>query len=68
MDMITTLRTDFKTEKGNENRANREKNIQHAENDMIVKPLEHVKKEILRLQERQILNNKVRGQLAECQD
>ena len=68
MDMITTLRADFKTEKGNENRANREKNIQHAENDMIVKPLEHVKKEILRLQERQILNNKVRGQLAECQD
>ena len=66
MDMITTLRADFKTEKGNENRANREKMLQHAENDMIVKPLEHVKKEIIRLQERQILNNKVRGQLAEC--
>ena len=49
MDMITTLRADFKTEKGNENRANREKMIQHAENDMIVKPLEHVKKEIIRL-------------------
>ena len=54
MDMITTLRADFKNEKIRENNANREKNIQHANNDMIVKPLENVRKDIARLQERQI--------------
>ena len=67
MDMISTLRTDFKTEKIREASANREKMIQHANNDMIVKPLEHVKKEIARLQEKQIENNKVREKLAEKQ-
>jgi len=46
MDMISTLRADFKNEKSREAQANREKMIKHAENDMIVKPLEHVKKEI----------------------
>ena len=64
MDMITTLRADFKTEKVRESQANREKNIQHAANDMVVKPLEHVKKEITRLMEVQIKNNEVREDLA----
>ena len=40
MDMISTLRTDFKSEKIRENQANREKMIQQANNDMIVVPLE----------------------------
>ena len=65
MDMISTLRTDFKTEKARENQANREKMIQHANNDMIVKPLEHVKKEIAKLLDKQIKNNKVRDDLAD---
>ncbi len=52
MDMISTLRGDFKNEKIREATANREKMIEHANNDMIVKPLEHVKKEIARLLER----------------
>ena len=67
MDMISTLRTDFKTEKARENQANREKMIQHANNDMIVKPLEHVKKEIAKLLDLQIKNNKVRDDLADEQ-
>ena len=65
MDMISTLRTDFKSEKARENQANREKMIQHANNDMIVKPLEHVKKEIAKLLDKQIKNNKVRDDLAD---
>jgi hypothetical protein len=52
MDMISTLRGDFKNEKIREASANREKILEHANNDMIVKPLEHVKKEIARLQEK----------------
>ena len=67
MDMITTLRADFKNEKIREATANREKTIQHANNDMIVKPLENVRKDIARLQEKQIQNNKVREMLAEKQ-
>ena len=51
MDMISTLRTDFKSEKQREATANREKMIWHANNDMIIKPMEHVKKEIARLTE-----------------
>ena len=34
---------------------------------MIVKPLEHIRKDIAHLLEKQILNNKVREQLAEKQ-
>jgi len=60
MDMISTLRADFKNEKIREATATREKMIQSANNDMIVKPLEHVKKEITRLAEKQIQNQKVR--------
>ena len=67
MDMITTLRADFKNEKIREATANREKMIQHANNDMIVKPLENVRKDIARLQEKQKQNNKVREMLAEKQ-
>ena len=52
MDMITTLRADFKAEKNNEARANREKMIESAANDEIVKPLDKVRKDIIRLQER----------------
>jgi len=60
MDMISTLRADFKNEKIREATATREKMIQSANNDMIVKPLEHVKKEITRLADLQIQNQKVR--------
>ena len=67
MDMISTLRADFKTEKNREAQANREKMIQHANNDQIVKPLENVKKEIAWLEERKELNNEVRDKLAEKQ-
>ena len=67
MDMISTLRTDFKSEKQREATANREKTIWHANNDMIIKPMEHVKKEIARLTELQAKNVKVREQLAEKQ-
>ena len=67
MDMISTLRTDFKSEKQREATANREKMIWHANNDMIIKPMEHVKKEIARLTELQDKNVKVREQLAEKQ-
>ena len=67
MDMISTLRTDLKTERTREANANREKTFQHATNDMIVKPLEHVKKEIIRLKETQVKNNQVREKLAEKQ-
>jgi len=42
MDMISTLRTDLKIERGREATANREKTSEHARNDMIVKPLEHI--------------------------
>ena len=56
MDMISTLRADFKNEKIREATATREKMIQSANNDMIVKPLEHVKKEITRLAEKHIQN------------
>ena len=65
--MISTLRTDFKSEKQREATANREKMIWHANNDMIIKPMEHVKKEIARLTELQDKNVKVREQLAEKQ-
>lgn len=67
MDMISTLRTDFKSEKQREASANREKQVQHANNDMIVKPLEHVKKEIARLLELRGKNDSVREMLAEKQ-
>lgn len=67
MDMISTLRTDLKIERGREAAANRNKIQQHAANDMIVKPLEHIKKDIIHLQEKQLLNNRVREQLAEKQ-
>ena len=42
MDMISTLRADFKTEKIREATANREKMIQHANNDQIVTILSSV--------------------------
>lgn len=64
MDMISTLRTDLKIERGREATANREKTSEHARNDMIVKPLEHIKKEITHLKELQIKNNEVREELA----
>ena len=67
MDMISTLRADFKTEKIREATANREKMIQHANNDQIVRPLENVKKEIAKLQETQLRNNQVREKLADKQ-
>jgi len=67
MDMISTLRADFKTEKIREADANRLKGIQHANNDQIVKPLENVKKEIARLTEKQHKNNEVREKLADKQ-
>ena len=67
MDMISTLRTDFKSEKQREASANLEKSVQHANNDMIVKPLEHVKKEIARLLELRGKNDSVREMLAEKQ-
>ena len=54
MDMISTLRTDFKSEKIREAQANREKMIQHANNERIVGPLEQVKKEIARLADKRI--------------
>lgn len=67
MDMISTLRTDFKSEKIRENQANREKMIQQANNDMIVVPLEQVRKEITRLEDKQEQNNRVRDMLADKQ-
>ena len=67
MDMISTLRTDFKSEKARESDMNRQKTIQHANNDMIVKPLEHIKKEIVRLLELRGKNDNVREMLAEIQ-
>ena len=67
MDMITTLRADFKAEKNNEARANREKMIESAANDEIVKPLDKVRKDIIRLQERYAENEKVRENLSEVQ-
>lgn len=60
MDMISTLRTDLKIERGREATANREKTTEHARNDMIVKPLEQIKKEIIRLEEVEKKNNEVR--------
>ena len=39
--------------------------VQHANNDMIVKPLEHVKKEIARLLELRSKNDSVREMLAD---
>jgi len=54
MDMISTLRADFKTEKVREATANREKLIQLAANDRIVKPLENVKKDIAQLSEKYV--------------
>ena len=67
MDMITTLRADFKAEKNNEARANREKMIESAANDEIVKPLDKVRKDIIHLQERYLENEKVRENLSEVQ-
>lgn len=67
MDYIRTLRTDLKFEAQRNYQANREKMIQHQNNDQIVKPLEQVRKEIQSLQEQKVEYLKVKDKLANKQ-
>ena len=65
--MIQTLRQDLKTHMANQAKANKDKSIQEAANNDIVKPMEALKKEIKFLEKERDKCNDVKFKLQETQ-
>lgn len=67
MDMIKTLRGDLKDEQRKMLKAIKDKNIEEAANNDIMKPLEALKKEIILLKEEKRKHDDIRDKLTQCQ-
>ena len=67
MDMITTLRQDLRNQIGQQNKANKDKAIQEAANNDIVKPYEALQKEIAHLEKEEQKCTEIKRKLDECQ-
>jgi len=67
-DLIKTLKGDLKLERIKENHANKQETYHQAQNDMIVKPLEAIKKEIKELELLREKYLKIKALLQETQE
>jgi len=67
IDMISTLRQDLRTAIASQNKANKDKAIQEAANNDIVKPMEKLRKEIKHLEIEEKKCVEIKKKLSECQ-